>query len=150
MTEKTEDLIAEAMVNAGAPLMHSRVEEGVASALRAANMLRESAVPDAALEAAEAERDAALAAIERILAPSIMQDTHKRVDGYALGTPDGYAMREGDTPEIRPRRVLDDLIEDAIGRLPSATRLYPEVYAWRVSEAIVAALDGAPEPEVKP
>ncbi len=53
--QSPESVIAEAMVNAGAPLMHSRVEEGVASALRASNMLREPG-------------DAALAAIERVRA----------------------------------------------------------------------------------
>ena len=93
MTNQTpESVIAEAMVNAGAPLMHSRVEEGVASALRAANMLREPGVPDAATEElarikplfenlsreypnecnkrvkAEVERDAAIAGIERVRA----------------------------------------------------------------------------------
>ena len=51
MTNQTpESVIAEAMVNAGAPLMHSRVEDGVAAALRAANMLRE---PGAATDARE-------------------------------------------------------------------------------------------------
>lgn len=34
-----EQIIAEAMVNAGAPLMHSRVEEAVANALRAHGLL---------------------------------------------------------------------------------------------------------------
>ena len=38
-----ESIIAEAMVNAGAPLMHSRVEEAVANALRAHNLLSEGA-----------------------------------------------------------------------------------------------------------
>lgn len=36
-----EAIIAEAMVSAGAPLMHSRVEEAVAGALRKAGMLAE-------------------------------------------------------------------------------------------------------------
>ena len=89
MTNQTpESVIAEALSSAGAPLMHSRVEDGVAAALRAANLLREPGVPDAANEElarikplfenysreypnecnkrvkAEAERDAALAATE--------------------------------------------------------------------------------------
>lgn len=38
-----ERVIAEAMVNAGAPLMHSRVEESVAAALRAHGLLSEGA-----------------------------------------------------------------------------------------------------------
>ena len=90
MTNQTpESVIAEAMVNAGAPLMHSRVEEGVAAALRATNMLREPGAPDAATEQAKqelaacldlraywrgqsvkarSERDAATAATERVRA----------------------------------------------------------------------------------
>lgn len=66
--QSPESVIAEAMSSAGAPLMHSRVEEGVASALRAANMLREHGVPDAATAAIErvtAERDAAMARIAK-------------------------------------------------------------------------------------
>lgn len=39
--QTAESVIAEAMVNAGAPLMHSRVEEAVAGALRKAGMLVE-------------------------------------------------------------------------------------------------------------
>lgn len=47
MTNQTpESVIAEVLSSAGAPLMHSRVEEGVASALRAANMLREPGEPE--------------------------------------------------------------------------------------------------------
>lgn len=93
MTNETpESVIAEALSSAGAPLMHSRVEEGVASALRAANMLLEPGGPDAANEElvrikplfenlsreypnecnkrvkAEAERDAATAAIASVTA----------------------------------------------------------------------------------
>ena len=47
-----ESVIAEAMVNAGAPLMHSRVEESVAAALRANNLLSEGAPTEAQVEAA--------------------------------------------------------------------------------------------------
>lgn len=54
--QSPESVIAEALSSAGAPLMHSRVEEGVASALRAANMLREPGVPDAATAALERVR----------------------------------------------------------------------------------------------
>ena len=60
MTNQTpESVIAEAMVNAGAPLMHSRVEEGVAAALRAANMLREPGMP----EPSESERESVINAV---------------------------------------------------------------------------------------
>ena len=51
-----ESVIAEAMVNAGAPLMHSRVEESVAAALRANNLLSEGAPTEALI--AEAKRRA--------------------------------------------------------------------------------------------
>ena len=42
-----ESVIAEAMVNAGAPLMHSRVEESVAAVLRANGLLSEGAPSEA-------------------------------------------------------------------------------------------------------
>lgn len=38
-----EQIVAEAMVNAGAPLMHSRIEEAVCGALRAHGLLSEGA-----------------------------------------------------------------------------------------------------------
>lgn len=47
-----ESVIAEAMVNAGAPLMHSRVEESVAAALRANNLLSEGAPSEEQIERA--------------------------------------------------------------------------------------------------
>lgn len=47
-----ESVIAEAMVNAGAPLMHSRVEESVAAALRAHGLLSEGAPTEAMILAA--------------------------------------------------------------------------------------------------
>ena len=53
MSEPTaESVIAEEMVNAGAPLMHSRVEESVAVALRAHGLLSEGAPTEAQVEAA--------------------------------------------------------------------------------------------------
>lgn len=134
-----ESVIAEAMVNAGAPLMHSRVEESVAAALRANNLLSEGAPTEAliaeakrrarkrrgdgwlkeadmldrliaALEAATRERDAAVAAVERI---------REAVSGH---------------PEC-DRYSEDDVIS----------------CGWKSAYAsVVAALDGAPEPEEKP
>lgn len=47
-----ESVIAEAMVNAGAPLMHSRVEESVAAALRANGLLSEGAPSEEQVERA--------------------------------------------------------------------------------------------------
>ena len=53
--QTAERVIAEAMVNAGAPLMHSRVEESVAAALRANGLLSEGAPSEQQVElAAEA------------------------------------------------------------------------------------------------
>ena len=117
MTNQTpESVIAEAMVNAGAPLMHSRVEEGVASALRAANMLREPGVPDAATEQAKqelaacldlraywrgqsvkarSERDAALAAIERVRALETFSITDSYPAWTAVDHDDLLAALEG-------------------------------------------------------
>ncbi len=45
--QTAESVIAEAMVNAGAPLMHSRVEESVAAALRTHGLLSEGAPSEA-------------------------------------------------------------------------------------------------------
>ena len=61
-------------------------------------------------------------------------DRHRKIDGYALGSPDGSGDEEN--PIVRPRKVLDDVIEKAISKLPAQTRLYPEVYAWKITEAV--------------
>lgn len=146
-----EKIVADAMVNAGAPLMHSRVEEAVVAALREAGMLvkqpkqvcawcpslargsahhndgklhpscgqidhGQSWVPDYPVErigVIEAERDAALAAIERVRAIHVERE-HRTLDGAYLGG-----------------AVCDGC------RRP-----------WPCPTA--AALDGAPEPEEKP
>lgn len=50
-------------------------------------------------------------------------------NGYIFGRPAGRAVER-----------LDNVIESAIQALPYATRLYPEVYAWRITEAVLAAL----------
>lgn len=50
--QTAESVIAEAMVNAGAPLMHSRVEESVAAALRRFGLLSEGTPSEAQVEAA--------------------------------------------------------------------------------------------------
>ena len=166
MTNQTpESVIAEAMVNAGAPLMHSRVEERVAAALRAANMLREPGVPDAATEQAKqelaacldlraywrgqsvkarSERDAALAAIERVRA------IHEPIPIYEGAESCGHTDDEHTTFESDQGIVLcensplgysicggcsDDSSADGPVEHPCPT---------------IAALEEAPEPEVKP
>lgn len=61
-------------------------------------------------------------------------DHHKHSDGYINGAPDG-----------RVRLELDDVIETAIEKLPMAARLYPEVYAWVVTDAVLAYLKNKEE-----
>jgi hypothetical protein len=46
-------------------------------------------------------------------------------NGYPLGRPDD---RDEDT--------LDLIVEEAIDKIPMATRLYPDVYSWSVVDAI--------------
>ena len=143
MTNQTpESVIAEAL-NAWPRVSESSPNLGVADylteALRAANMLRGPGVPDVATEElarikplfenysreypnecnkrvkAEAERDAAVAAIERVRA---------RLQPTLGGTPTGE-------------------FADVCG---CGKDYFPCDHA----AAIIAALDGAPEPEVKP
>lgn len=70
------------------------------------------------------------------------KDTHRRVDGYALGSPDGDEIKGSDDLEIRRRLELDDVIEKAIQKIPPAGKLYPEVYAWSVTDAVVSYFEG--------
>lgn len=46
-------------------------------------------------------------------------------NGFVLGRPEGRDVEE-----------LDRIIEEAINEIPMATRLYPDVYAWRIAEAV--------------
>lgn len=56
---------------------------------------------------------------------SLRKDHHKKGDDYFYGAPDD-----------RLRLELDDEIEDLISSLPPATRIYPEVYAWKITEIV--------------
>lgn len=132
-----EAIIAEAMVSAGAPLMHSRVEEAVAGALRKTGMLAEQSgqvcawcpspargsahhndgklhpscgqvshgqgwVPDYPVErigAIEAERDAALAALERVRALETFSITDSYPAWTAVDHDDLLAALDG-APEL--------------------------------------------------
>jgi hypothetical protein len=49
--------------------------------------------------------------------------THAR--GFEHGRPDGR--------QVEP---LDRVIEKVINKIPAATRLYPDVYSWKVAEAV--------------
>lgn len=48
-----------------------------------------------------------------------------QVNGYEHGRPPG-----------RETKPLDELIIQVIESLPHATRMYPDVYAWKITEAI--------------
>ena len=52
-------------------------------------------------------------------------------NGYPLGR-----------PERRERKALDDVIQAAIEAVPMETRLYPDIYAWRITDAIEEAQNG--------
>lgn len=60
---------------------------------------------------------------------SSQKDYHTKSGGFKDGT-----------SEFRDRLKLDDVIEKALGKLDSGTRLYPEVYAHAVSDAILKYL----------
>ena len=70
-----------------------------------------------------------LAVRAALTAASNRADMHRQSSGYALGAPDG-----------RTRLVLDDVIEDAISALPMPTRLYPEVFAHRITDMLLPHL----------
>lgn len=48
-----------------------------------------------------------------------------KANGYPYGRPEGVDATE-----------LDRVIERAIEKLPMELRLYPDVYAWRISAAV--------------
>lgn len=48
-----------------------------------------------------------------------------KANGYPYGRPEGMEASE-----------LDRIIEKAIEKLPMELRLYPDVYAWRISAAV--------------
>lgn len=57
-------------------------------------------------------------------------------NGYALGRPSG-----------RDHTELAQAIIDAIDKLPMAARMYPDVYAWRIEDAVLDyfAMSEAPD-----
>lgn len=58
-------------------------------------------------------------------------------NGYPLGR-----------PENRPSHALDGVIRRAIEKIPMETRLYPDVYAWSVADAVVAAISEAADKQL--
>ncbi len=53
-------------------------------------------------------------------------------NGFPLGRPAG-----------RNAYPLDRVVEDAVSSLPMETRLYPDVYSWRVTDAVSDAISKA-------
>lgn len=48
-------------------------------------------------------------------------------------------------PENREPHVLDGIIEKVIEDLPAQARLYPDIYSWKVTDAVMAALKESDE-----
>lgn len=59
-------------------------------------------------------------------------------NGYPLGRPVG-----------RSAFPLDRVVEEAIEKLPMETRLYPDVYSWRVTDAVTAAISKAADRKLR-
>lgn len=53
-----------------------------------------------------------------------------KANGYPFGRPDD-----------RDSHPLDEVIRDAIEALPMEVRLYPDIYAWRVTDAVLEAFN---------
>ena len=136
-----EAIIAEAMVSAGAPLMHSRVEEAVAGALRKAGMLAEQSGQVCAWCPSPARGSAHHN--DGKLHPSCGQVSHGQgwVPDYPVERIGAIeAERYAALAAIERVRALETF---------SITDSYP---AWTAvdHDDLLAALEGAPEPEVKP
>ena len=144
-----ETIIAEAMVGAGAPLMHSRVEEAVAGALRKAGMLVERS--------------------EQVCAwcPSSARGSAWHNDGKLHPSCGQIDHGQGWVPEypvdvLMSVRVERDAALAAVERVRAIHQKrgasWPHNGGTYVCDAdnklwpcpTVAALDGAPEPEEKP
>ena len=145
MTNQTpESVIAEALVNAGAPLMHSRVEEAVAGALRKAGMLAEQSGQVCAWCPSPARGSAHHN--DGKLHPSCGQVSHGQgwVPDYPVERIGAIeAERDAALAAIERVRAIAD---DGVWR---DTKTSGD-WAWaldHMAHKILAALDGAPEPE---
>ena len=127
-----EAIIAEAMVSAGAPLMHSRVEEAVAGALRKAGILAEQSGQVCAWCPSPARGSAHHN--DGKLHPSCGQTNHGQ--GWV---PDYPVERIGAIEAERDAAVA------AIKRAQETLSLHNP--NGRLVKEVLAALDGAPEPE---
>ena len=137
MTNQTpESVIAEAMVNAGAPLMHSRVEEAVAGALRKAGMLAEQSGQVCAW------------------CPSPARGSAHHNDGKLHPSCGQVSHGQGWVPDYPVERI-GAIEAERDAALAAIERVRAVVKQWSPAESygrdeVLAALDGAPEPEVKP
>ena len=137
MSEPTaESVIAEEMVNAGAPLMHSRVEESVAVALRAHGLLSEGAPTEAQVEA---------------VAKTLHETRNPWFGAYgdwgAAGFEVKKAFRESaraalaaatiPKPVLDPEKVAEVLLENAKSRYGGL--LFEERAAARIAHALCEA-----------
>lgn len=59
----------------------------------------------------------------------MIEPTH--ANGYRFGRPEGRDVTE-----------LDGVIQGVIESLPPATRLYPDVYSWMITDAVIRAQPG--------
>ena len=48
-------------------------------------------------------------------------------------------------PEKREPHPLDAVIEKAFEKLPAHTRLYPDIYSWKLTDAVLEAVRKNPE-----
>ena len=127
-----ETIIAEAMVGAGAPLMHSRVEEAVAGALRKAGMLVERS--------------------EQVCAwcPSSARGSAWHNDGKLHPSCGQVNHGQGWVPDYPVERIgaieaERDAALAAVERVQETLSLHNP--NGRLVKEVLAALDGAPEPE---
>ena len=150
-----ETIIAEAMVGAGAPLMHSRVEEAVAGALRKAGMLVERSEQVCAWCPSSARGSAWHN--DGKLHPSCGQIDHGQ--GWVPEYPVDVLMSvraERDAATAAIERVRAIHVRDEYGLCAECSWEYPETSYDALSNDVawpcptVAALEGAPEPDVKP
>ena len=133
-----EAIIAEAMVSAGAPLMHSRVEEAVAGALRKAGMLAEQSGQVCAW------------------CPSPARGSAHHNDGKLHPSCGQVNHGQGWVPDY-PVELIGAIEAERDAAVAAVERVRAAAKDWECDEDakglhfdLVAALDGAPEPEVKP
>lgn len=145
-----ETIIAEAMVGAGAPLMHSRVEEAVAGALRKAGMLVERSEQVCAWCPSSARGSAWHN--DGKLHPSCGQIDHGQgwVPEYPVDVLASVrAERDAAVAAIERvcARLQPTLGGTPTGEVADVCGCGKDYFPCDHAAAIIAALDGVPEPE---